>query len=219
MLIQSNIFSSRVVHGFTTAQYDLSPNSKDWSKSADFFGEGYEYALVSQVHGHDVIAAEKGGILGKADALKTQKPGLVLAIRTADCVPILVEAQASVVAIHAGWRGIANGIIEKTLVDIPDLKAAVIGPCISVDAYEVGSEVVEGIAQTGIPLEVFVQERQPRPHVDLKAAAAYQLRRAGVAVVDVLPHCTYLDENFHSYRRDKNRSGRLAGLIAFRHSQ
>ena len=215
-MLQSNIFSDRIVHGFTTSQYDLSPGSADWDQSDVFFGAGYSFALVSQVHGNDVIHAEQSGILGKADALQTDKKGLVLAIRTADCVPILVEAAHRVFAIHAGWRGIANGIIEKTLQGVPDLYAAVIGPCISVEAYEVGEEVIEGILQTGVPREVFVQERQPRPHVDLKQAAHHQLQRAGVPNIDVLPHCTFLDKGFHSYRRDQNRSGRLAALIGFR---
>ena len=68
-----------------------------------------------------------------------------MASRTADCVPILVEAESEVVVIHAGWRGIANGIIERTLSNVTGLVCAAVGPCISVDAYEVGVEVVNGI--------------------------------------------------------------------------
>ena len=216
MLIKAKVFSDRVVHGFTTAVHDLSPRSKDWDKFGLFFGEQYQYALVSQVHGARVVVAQGQGLQGEADALRTSIPGLVLAIRTADCVPILVEADTDVFAIHAGWRGIANGIVLKTLQQVQGLRAAAIGPCISVDAYEVGREVVDGIAATGVPKEVFVQERQPKPHVDLKAAAAYQLRQCGLSSIEILPHCTYLDNNFHSYRRDQDSSGRLAGLIGFR---
>ena len=215
MLIQSPIFSDRVVHGFTTAEYDFSPHAQDWSKFSSFFGPSYEYALVSQVHGDVCLRAEKCGLVGEADALITNKKGLVLAIRTADCVPILVESEYDVIVIHAGWRGIANGIIEKTLHNIRGLQHAAIGPCISVDAYEVGSEVVDGIISSGVPKEVFVHDRVPRPHVDVKAAAEYQLSRAGVPKIDVLPHCTFLDEGFHSYRRDQKKSGRLAGFIGF----
>ena len=216
MLIKAKVFSDRVVHGFTTAAHDLSPRAKDWENFGQFFGEQYQYALVSQVHGDRVVVAEKQGLQGEADALRTSMPGLVLAIRTADCVPILVESDTDVFAIHAGWRGIANGIVTKTLQHAKGLRAAAIGPCISVDAYEVGPEVVDGIASTGIPKDVFVRKKQPRPHVDLKAAAAYQLRQCGLSSIEVLPQCTYLDDNFHSYRRDKNASGRLAGLIGFR---
>ncbi len=216
MLIKSKVFSERVVHGFTTADCDLSPRSKDWERFDAFFGVQYTYALVSQVHGDMVLKAEKPGLQGEADALSTSVPGLVLAIRTADCVPILVESETTVFAIHAGWRGIANGIITKTLLHVDGLRAAAIGPCISLEAYEVGWEVVDGIVTSGVPKEIFVQERDPRPHVDLKAAAAYQLRRCGISTIDVLPHCTYLNKQFHSYRRDGNSSGRLAGLIGFR---
>ena len=215
MLIQSTIFSNRVVHGFTNAEYDLSPHGEDWSKFPSFFGAKYNYALVSQVHGDQCLRARQGGLIGEADALKTNQRGLVLAIRTADCVPILVEAEEEVVVIHAGWRGIANNIIEKTLLEVPSLRCAAIGPCISVDAYEVGEEVVLGIKEAGVPVSVFVQERHPRPHVDLKAAAEFQLQRVGVPTIDVLPHCTFLDDGFHSYRRDRNQSGRLAGFIGF----
>ena len=216
MLIKSNIFSDRVVHAFTTADYDLSPRAKDWERFAEFFGGQYSYALVSQVHGDLVLTAEKPGLQGEADALSTSIPGLVLAIRTADCVPILVESDTEVFAIHAGWRGIANGIITKTLLHVQGLRAAAIGPCISLEAYEVGREVVDGIVASGVPKDIFVQEKEPRPHVDLKAAAAFQLRQCRVPNIDVLPHCTFLDHQFHSYRRDGNASGRLAGLIAFR---
>ena len=215
MLIQSNVFSDRVVHGFTDATYDLSPHAEDWSKFPLFFGSSYDYALVSQVHGNICLRASKGGLVGEADALVTDQKGLVLAIRTADCVPVLVEAETEVFVIHAGWRGIANGIIEQTLSNVEGLRCAAVGPCISVDAYEVGPEVVDGITAAGVPRDIFVQERQPKPHVDLKAAAQFQLQRAAVPNIDVLPHCTFLDENFHSYRRDGNRSGRLAGFIGF----
>ena len=215
MLITSSIFSASIVHGFSTATYDFSPQSPDWEQFPSLFGGAYRYALVSQVHGDRVLQASSAGLIGEADALCTQQKGLILAIRTADCVPVLVEAEKEVFAIHAGWRGIANGIITKTLANVVGLKAAVVGPCISVDAYEVGQEVVDGIIGSGIPKEVFVQERDPRPHVDIKAAAQYQLQQVGVPNIDVLTHCTFLDHRFHSYRRDASRSGRIAGFIGF----
>lgn len=215
MLLTSPLFSDKVVHGFSTVPQDFSPQSTDWAQFSSFFGKEYQYALVSQVHGDQVVTAHSSGLIGEADALTTSTKGLVLAIRTADCVPVLVEAENEVFAIHAGWRGIANGIITKVLCNVVGLKTAVVGPCISVDAYEVGQEVVDGIMRSGIPREIFVQEREPRPHVDLKAAASYQLMQVGVPNIDVLPHCTFFDERFHSYRRDGNRSGRIAGFIGF----
>ena len=215
MLIHSSIFSNRVVHGFTDAEYDLSPHAPDWSNFPSFFGSQYRYALVSQVHGDRCLRAHRHGLIGESDALITDQKGLVLAIRTADCVPILVEAETEVIVIHAGWRGIANGIIEKTLSQVQGLRCAAVGPCISVDAYEVGQEVIDGIANAGVPKDFFVHERVPKSHVDLKSAARFQLQQAGVPDIDVLPHCTFSSTQFHSYRRDGNRSGRLAGFIGF----
>jgi len=216
MLIRSTVFSDAVVHGFSTGELDLSPASPDWAHFPSLFGEGYEAALVSQVHGDVAIFTQEGGIRGKADALITDKPGLVVSIRTADCVPILVECAGMVAAIHAGWRGIANGIVGKTIQALKEPLAAAVGPCISVANYEVGFEVVDGIVQAGVPRECFVEERKPRPHVDLKKAAAFQLRAAGIKNIEVLPHCTFGDKGFHSYRRDGNRSGRLAAMIGLR---
>ena len=175
--------------------------------------------LMHQTHSNKVIEIKKNNFKRRilSDAMITKSKDLALGVVTADCVPILLfDKHAKIVGcIHAGWRGIANGIIEQTLSNVEGLRCAAIGPCISVDAYEVGAEVVDGITCAGVPRDVFVQERQPRPHVDLKAAARFQLQRAGVPNIDVLPHCTFLDENFHSYRRDGNGSGRLAGFIGF----
>ena len=128
MLIQSSVFSSAVVHGFSTADLDLSPQSADWKEAGSFFGEGYGFALVSQVHGDVAIVATEAGLLGNADALICAQAGLVVAIRTADCVPVLVECDGMVAAIHAGWRGIANGIIGKTFSDLSTHISASTGP-------------------------------------------------------------------------------------------
>ena len=123
MLLSSAVFSNAVVHGFSTAAFDLSPQSSDWETSGSFFGDEYGFALVTQVHGDAALVATESGLLGRADALICHQPGLVVAIRTADCVPVLVECEGSVAAIHAGWRGIANGIIGKTLRKLKNPKA------------------------------------------------------------------------------------------------
>lgn len=174
-------------------------------------------AMLSQVHGAAVVVAQSPGLLGEADALITRQRGLLLAIRTADCVPILVVGHdGELAAIHAGWRGVAAGVISATLSRMTAPKLAVVGPCISAAAYQVGEEVIAGIVAAGVP-EAVVANRSHgvRPHADLKAATRWQLEQHGVAV-EVLPHCTLLDADLHSYRRDGPRSGRMAAVIGWR---
>jgi YfiH family protein len=173
--------------------------------------------MLSQVHGAGVVVAERAGMLGEGDALITRQRGLLLAIRTADCVPILVVGDdGELAAIHAGWRGLAAGVIPAALTAMTAPHLAVVGPCISAAAYEVGEEVIAGIVAAGVP-EAIVADRSRgvRPHADLKAAARWQLARHGVSV-EVLPECTLLDPDLHSYRRDGARSGRLAAVIGWR---
>ena len=173
-------------------------------------------AMLSQVHGRGVVQAEGAGMLGEGDALITRQRGLLLAIRTADCVPVLVLGeQGELAAIHAGWRGVAAGVVPATLAAMSGAQTAVVGPCISTASYEVGEEVIEGIVAGGVPESVVADRSHGvRPHADLKAAVAWQLRQAGVSV-EVLPHCTLLDTNLHSYRRDGAKSGRLAAVIGW----
>ena len=173
-------------------------------------------AMLSQVHGRGVVRAEGAGLLGEGDALITHQRGLVLAIRTADCVPVLVlGGDGALAAIHAGWRGVAAGVVPATLDEMHAPKLAVVGPCISAAVYQVGEEVIAGIVAAGVPESVVADRSHGvRPHADLKAAVAWQLEQAGVQA-EVLPHCTFLDTELHSHRRDGARSGRLAAVIGW----
>jgi YfiH family protein len=185
-----------------------------------------DLALLSQVHGAAVSRVESPSgplaTLADADAAVTTRPGVVLAVRTADCVPVLLAAPGGVAAAHAGWRGTAAGVVAATVsalteaagCDAAQVKAA-IGPCISGAAYEVGSDVVEGLLAGGLSEEDFLHPSQgPKPHVDLGRAVSAQLSAAGVQQVDWLRRCTLQERCFHSHRRDGPPSGRLAALIA-----
>ena len=93
---------------------------------------------------------------------------------------------------------------------------ATVGPCISVDHYEVGEEVVNAVAGCGVPLDVFVQrDLGPKPHVNLRAAAAWKLDQMGVKTSH-LEHCTYADVRFPSYRRNGPLSGRMLSMIGLK---
>jgi len=141
-------------------------------------------------------------------------PGLLLAIRTADCVPILLAGQGVVAAIHAGWRGLAAGVIPSTLQGLSGRGPfhAVVGPSICMGCYEVGEEVVAGIAQW-VPEDRFVDRSRTKPHVDPGAAAVAQLEAAGVSYVDRIGACTQCDDRLWSHRQEGPLAGRQVGVI------
>lgn len=195
---------------------------ENWDRAAAALDPSWRssnIALVEQVHGGEVIQVDAPSgpleVLGRADAMVTTRTDIVLAVRTADCVPVVLEAAGCIAAAHAGWRGVAAKVLERTVEAMRELGAfeihAVVGPHIGVEAYEVGREVVEGICATGVPEPVFVRAGE-RPHVDVGAAAAYQLQRLGVRVRRDSP-CTFSEPRFYSHRRDAGVTGRQAGLI------
>ena len=212
-----------VVHGFSTiadkagVRLDLGSNASpdDWSRLARDTGlEGASVAFSAQVHGAACKRASGPGSVGDADAIWTDVPGLLLAVRTADCVPVLVAGQGVVAAIHAGWRGLAAGVIPSTLDRLsahgPFL--AVVGPSICGDCYEVGEEVVAGISRW-VPEDRFVDRTRGKPHVDPGAAAIAQLAAAGVERVKRLEVCTKCDDRLWSHRQSGPLAGRQVGVI------
>lgn len=153
-----------------------------------------------------------------ADAAWTDAPGVVLAVMTADCLPILLadEQGDCVAAIHAGWRGLENGVIDNTVATLPVMPQALtawIGPGISHDHFEVGSEVYEAMLNGRRALPTHFDARGGKWLMDLAAIAAWQLKRLGVGRVVNSGLCTWSEPaRFYSYRRD-GRTGRMATLI------
>jgi len=153
-----------------------------------------------------------------ADAIVTDRPGRLLCIRTADCVPILLATTDGqhVAAVHAGWRGLVAGVIEAAVGRLPRPAVAAIGPCISAEHFEVGEQVAQHFEAA------HVDRSRDRPHVDLPGAAAARLRARGVKHIDTTGRCTYRDADaFFSHRRDVTHrgqadTGRMAALIAAR---
>lgn len=183
-------------------------------------------ALVDQVHGNKVITVSNGGRglaqVGEGDALITTTPGLALAVRVADCVPLLLAAPGGVAAVHAGWRGTAGAIAVHAVRALcaatgsaPEAVRVAIGPHILGDVYEVGEAVVEEIAAAGVPRGVFAHVG-PRgtAHADLAAALRFQLRAVGVTQVEEIRRCTLRDSELWSYRGEGALAGRQAGVIA-----
>lgn len=149
----------------------------------------------------------------KADAVVTNKPGLVIGILTADCAPVLfADPVAHVVgAAHAGWRGAVGGVLEATIEAMEQLGAvrerltAVVGPTISLENYEVGPEFKADFLSKNPEYSAFFSELAAgeRPHFDLPNFAKHRLIAAGIGTADAISHCTYGDESlFFSYRRN-----------------
>ena len=193
-----------LVHGFGTRQSDV----------PRYFAN---LTTVKQIHSAICIPAEGHcGVLGQGDALLEDTPGAVIAIKTADCIPVLLvdERHRAVAAVHAGWRGtvarIAAGAVDAMRRRFgtapPDLHAA-IGPGIGKCCYEVGPEVA---AQFG---------EQGRAHISLVDANRRQLLDAGVTAERIYASnlCTLcLAEEFHSFRRDGDAAGRLYSFAGIR---
>ena len=171
--------------------------------------------LVKQVHRADVLdtslkdPVELGPcILGEGDALvagRSETAGLM--VMSADCVPILLAGPEHVAAVHAGWRGLVAGVMERAVESVGEVSAAWVGPSIKGCCYEVGSEVTGAFERAGLP--VIANDR-----VDPGAAAVSILRRAGISDVSVSTDCTSCDRSFFSHRRD-GRCGRQAAVIAW----
>jgi polyphenol oxidase len=193
-----------LVHGFGT-------------RLADIPARFEQLATLKQIHSSSCVAAEgRRGVLGQGDALLENTPGAVVAVKTADCVPILLvdDQHRAVAAVHAGWRGTVARIAREAVAKMrarfatdPAGLHAAIGPGIGPCCYEVGPEVA---AHFGVP------KRGP---VDLAAANRRQLIEAGVTPARIYTSnlCTMCRPGeFHSYRRDKEAAGRLytfVGLI------
>lgn len=184
-----------IEHGFGTR------NTLDWPEEP--------VAMVKQIHSCDVLAVDSEGIAGEGDALISRTPGLWIAVKSADCLPLLLVdvARRQVAAIHAGWRGVAGGIIARTIERLNsqagDLRVA-IGPGIGACCFEVGPEVAERFG------------KNDRTCVDLTQECVEQLQAAGLEreAISISAHCTRCNEaDFHSFRRDKESAGRMYSAI------
>jgi YfiH family protein len=190
-----------LMHGFGTRHSDVP-------------GRFAHLATLKQVHSAKCVAAEgRAGVVGQADALLEDRPGSVIAVKTADCMPILLadEGRRAVAAVHAGWRGTAARIVQAVVSGMgerfgtraEDLHAA-IGPGIGACCYEVGAEVMARFGGQG------------RGYLDLEAENRRQLEESGVTPTRIYAShlCTMCREDeLHSFRRDREAAGRLYSFI------
>jgi YfiH family protein len=194
-----------LVHGFGTR----------WSNA---FGSCGNLATLHQIHSDIVVdAGGRSGSLGDGDALIDNTAGRLIAIKTADCIPILIvdPRQRAVGAVHAGWRGTVQMIAARAIQDMqgrfssrPDELLVAIGPGIGKCCYEVGPEVARQFAE-------FVDSNR---HVDLPSASRHQIAGCGVPLdhIYIANLCTMCHSEFHSFRRDKQQAGRMLSVVGIR---
>lgn len=174
---------------------------------------------LQQIHSTIAIKATPENREKEADASFTDQLLHPCVILTADCLPILIcnRSGTHVAAIHAGWRGLLNGIIESTLqqINLPSEELLVwLGPAISSAHYETSNEVREQfLDQDSQAINAFSPSLNHRWLADLYALARLRLSNQGITAVYGGEHCTYADKRFYSYRRDGNKTGRMATLI------
>ncbi|HHJ17110.1 MAG TPA: peptidoglycan editing factor PgeF [Gammaproteobacteria bacterium] len=174
---------------------------------------------LDQVHGDRIIDAGTTGSCPQADAAFTRSAGVVCAVLTADCLPVLFcdRAGSRVAAAHAGWRGLAGGILESSVRALdtdPGQLLAWLGPAIGPAAFEVGDEVRQAfVDQHAQASDAFKATRDGHWLADLYRLARIRLQAVGVDAVYGGGFCTFSDrERFYSYRRD-GTTGRMASLI------
>jgi polyphenol oxidase len=224
------------IHGWTTRALKLElPDERcasQWTALAAYADLTItELSRLTQVHGRDIVAIDRpGGVVTRADGQSTARPDVLLAIRVADCVPLLVADRrtGAVAAVHAGWRGTAAGIAHAAVAHMsaqygttPGDVVAAVGPSIGPCSYIVGEEVRAAFRESGwgeAQVGAWFVERSDL-RLDLWRANRDQLVQAGVpaTAVYVAELCTACNEDaFYSYRRDGKGTGRMVGFIARR---
>ena len=226
------------VHALSTTRNGTAGRAIDFATSAPHVASGRELlrrlvpnepVWLRQVHGIAIADLDAGYDGSAADGSVTRTPGTVCEVLTADCLPVLLADRDSrvVAAVHAGWRGLAAGVIEAAVAALriePASVLAWLGPAIGPRAFEVGSEVVAAFCDPDPgAAECFVsctkmsanKSANMKWHADLYALAKRKLARAGVSAVYGGGRCTLSEsEFFHSYRRDgAGASGRMATMI------
>lgn len=231
-------------HMFTTRSLQLSEIT-DWWRVADALGVR-RILTLTQIHGRDVVVVRRGVSTPRgrpeADVVMSNDPEVAIGVRAADCVPLLLADSntGAVAAVHAGWRGTAAGAataavdaMAREFGSRPEDLVAAIGPSICAACYDVGSELVDAFASAGHarhlidrwfvttpPARGTAASGQPSPlRLDVPGANRDQLLLAGVAEPNI--HMSQLCTAMHldvltSYRAEKERAGRLAGVIRAR---
>ena len=197
------------------------PEVIEWNRNVllqELSIEAGQLAYAKQVHKTHIEEVKEGGEYPDTDGLVTTSENLVLAIQVADCAAILLGDSVNRVvgAVHAGWRGASANICIKMIDKMKELGAepknikAFISPCISLKNFEVGQEVAMQFPSRFVDFCSY-----QKPHVDLRAFIKDQLREMGIGDknMEINQECTIDNEHLYSFRRQKEKSGRMMALI------
>ncbi len=210
-----------IVHGFGTRKLNEEKLKEKPALNA------FELVTLKQIHSD--IVRHAGNRLNrdcKGDALLTHRLGILLCVRTADCLPVLFAdvKNKAIGAVHCGWRGTIQGIVRKTVLQMqdlfgtqPDSLLVALGPCIGPSCYEIGEDVYERFKGNKRGEESFY----PHPHkegkyfFDLRKANLIQLFDVGIERKNVfsIDGCTHCEKIFYSYRRGENETGWMLNFI------
>jgi YfiH family protein len=215
-----------LVHGFGTrflTENQIQENP-EW--------KSFSLVFLQQVHSDIVRTIESPPQERlKGDALLTRRPNLFLAVKTADCLPILIVSQEppAIAAVHCGWRGTEKRLAQKAVRAMagnfgcrPSALQAVLGPSIAQECYEVGEDVRQGCRRESVGPSFFRPhpDREGKYFYDLKGANLAQLRSTGMKEDNIhsVNRCTFCEKDLYSYRRQKAATGRMISFIGMRNS-
>ena len=172
---------------------------------------------LNQTHSTNVVDLDESDIR-QADAAITRNPGSTAVVLTADCLPVLFcnRQGTEVASAHAGWRGLLNGVLEQTVLKMQSDAADILswmGPAIGPLKFEVGEEVRQAFILQNKYNDAFFNQNRPEHYLaDLYSIARLRLKNIGLAHISGGEFCTYTDDHFFSYRKEK-MTGRQASLI------
>lgn len=179
-------------------------------------------AHMHQVHGNRIVYAETAGQYEDCDAIFTDQPDLWLAVKTADCTPVLISSPHAVAAVHLGWRSTQADLLAITIQTLcrdfsqqPEDLHLALGPSLSQQHFEVETNFMDYFTVPN-PKRFFSESRAGHVNMDLKGIIRAQAIASGMLDIHIhtLPNCTYSESGtFHSYRRDKAESGRQLSFI------
>ena len=215
---------SFLIHGFGTVRW----KEKDFKRRPEW--KNFRLLFLDQIHS-DVIQSidkiPKGNL--KGDAMVTDLPFLFLVIKTADCLPVLIVSQSPkvIACVHCGWRGIRKRVVQRAIQRMrgyygcdPSALLVALGPCVGRRCYEVGEDVLLDFEKEGHSTEFFQNHpsHEGKYLFDLKEANISQMVSLGIRKDNIfsIGICTHCHEDFASYRRDKDKAGRVLSFIGIK---
>lgn len=216
--INSEVFGLNVSFGVGDDRSNVGEHQRRFLESLSIVRG--DLAIPKQVHGSTVQRVTHPGLYDDCDALITNEADVFLSITVADCLPIFLfdPSSQSIGAVHAGWRGCAQNIVQKTVLRMAaecsaklETMRVYVGPSARSCCYEVGEEVASQFDE-----KFLIRKTGARPHLDMQAFTVAVLSEMGIqnSQIEISQYCTICTpELFHSYRRDGARSGRMIGVI------